>query len=79
MSQSKVKISSKGQVTIPKEFREKLGLKEGDEVLVRLIETGLEISPIVYNFRMLRGLFKNEIDLDKAVEIIKNEQKKWSL
>jgi AbrB family looped-hinge helix DNA binding protein len=79
MSQSKVKISSKGQVTIPKEFREKLGLKEGDEVLVRLMETGLEISPIVYNFRMLRGLFKNEIDLDKAAEIIKNEQKKWRL
>jgi AbrB family looped-hinge helix DNA binding protein len=79
MSQSKVKISSKGQVTIPKEFREKLGLKEGDEVLVRLLETGLEISPIVYNFRMLRGLFKNEIDLDKAAEIIKNEQKKWRL
>ena len=79
MSQSKVKMSSKGQITIPKEFREKLGLKEGDEVLVRLRETGLEISPISYKFRMLRGLFKNEIDLDKAKKIIEKEQKKWSL
>lgn len=27
------RVSSKGQITIPKEIRDKLGLKEGDKVL----------------------------------------------
>ena len=27
------KVTSKGQITIPKEIREKLGLKTGDEIL----------------------------------------------
>ena len=28
------KISTKGQLTIPKDFREKLKLREGDEVIL---------------------------------------------
>lgn len=29
-----VKVSDKGQIAIPKEFRESIGLKKGDEVLL---------------------------------------------
>jgi len=32
---SYVKVTRKGQVTIPKEIRERLGIKEGDVLLVR--------------------------------------------
>lgn len=32
------RISSKGQITIPKSVREALGLREGDQVVFRLIE-----------------------------------------
>jgi antitoxin PrlF len=43
---SQMKISSKGQVTIPKRFRESLGLRSGTEV--RFAEDGgdLVIQPI---------------------------------
>jgi AbrB family looped-hinge helix DNA binding protein len=38
-------IQERGQVTLPKEFREKYGLKQGDEVVFREMEDGLLIRP----------------------------------
>ena len=35
-----VKVTRKGQTTIPAEFRQKLGIKEGDELLVEANEQG---------------------------------------
>lgn len=42
----KIKLSSKGQVVIPKEIREKLGLKKGDVLSVRLEEDRIILEPI---------------------------------
>ncbi len=40
------KLSSKGQITIPIEVRRKVGLKQGDEVRVRLRDDGtIELRP----------------------------------
>ena len=36
-----VKMTRKGQTTIPMEIREKLGLKEGDELSVEAVEQGV--------------------------------------
>ena len=36
MSVMEAKITSKGQVTLPKAVRDALGLKEGDEVVFRV-------------------------------------------
>ncbi len=41
-----VKITRRGQTTIPVEFREKLGIKEGDELMVEATEKGLLFKPI---------------------------------
>jgi AbrB family looped-hinge helix DNA binding protein len=41
-----VKITRKGQTTIPREFREKLGLKEGDMVLIEYRDNELIIKPV---------------------------------
>ena len=40
----KSKISSKGQIVIPKKVREKLKLKEGDEVIILVVEGGILIK-----------------------------------
>ena len=72
------KISTKGQLTIPKEFRKKLNLREGDEVILYLDENGIVIKPKVSHMGMLRGLLKEEIDIEKANSFIKSERKKWS-
>jgi len=73
------KISTKGQLTIPKEFREKLNLREGDEVILYLQEEGIVIKPKTAHLGMLRGLLREELDLEKANDFIKTERKKWSL
>jgi AbrB family looped-hinge helix DNA binding protein len=73
------KISSKGQLTIPKDFREKLKLHEGDEVIIYIKEEGLVIKPKASHLGMLRGLLREEIVLDKAIEFIQYERKKWRI
>ena len=36
-----VKVTRRGQTTIPLEFRQKFGIKEGDELMVEATEEGL--------------------------------------
>lgn len=44
--QNVVKVTRRGQTTIPAELREKFGIKEGDELLVEATEKGLLFKPI---------------------------------
>ncbi len=39
------RVQRKGQVTIPVEFRERLGIEEGDFVAFTLTDAGLVITP----------------------------------
>lgn len=41
-----VKVTRRGQTTIPLEFRQKLGIKEGDELLVEVTDQGILFKPI---------------------------------
>jgi len=73
------KISTKGQLTIPKRFREKLNIHEGDEVTLVLTEDGIIVKPKISNMSILRGLLKDTVDLDKAKSFIESERKKWRI
>ena len=50
------KVGPKGQVVIPKKFRDELGIEPGDEVEVLLSENGVLIQS-VHTTKTLRGLF----------------------
>jgi len=41
-----VKVTRRGQTTIPAEIRQKLGIKEGDKLLVEATEQGVLFKPI---------------------------------
>lgn len=41
-----MQLPSRGQVTLPREFRQQLGLEEGDLIQMRLVEGGIEITPL---------------------------------
>ena len=41
-----VKVTRRGQTTIPAKFRAKLGIMEGDELIVEVTEKGILFKPI---------------------------------
>lgn len=46
----KTTLTSKGQVTIPREIRQRLGLKQGDQLVFRFDEAGrLTVEPVSPN------------------------------
>ncbi len=48
-------MSVKGQITLPKEMREQLGLKPGDEVVWSIIGRDILITPKSVDFNELAG------------------------
>lgn len=54
-----VKTSSKGQLVIPKEIREKLGIIPGKKVLLQIVDKHVEITPLPDDpIKALRGILK---------------------
>ncbi len=49
-------VSAKGQVTLPKEMRESLGLKPGDSVVWTISGQGVIITAKSIDFNELRGV-----------------------
>ncbi len=73
-------VTSKGQITIPKDVRESLGLKEGRRIVFLLKDHEAVIRPIssdpVEELKKWRGKIKftkREID-----DMIKESKREWS-
>jgi AbrB family looped-hinge helix DNA binding protein len=43
--EKRAKVTSKGQITIPQEFRRLLGVKTGDDVVFESTESGVNVRP----------------------------------
>ncbi len=79
----KIKISSKGQITLPKKLLLKLGIKYGDFVNISGDEEGLYISPRKNNVDNILDKLHCRIkippnlkgqDLDQAIALAKTAQ-----
>ena len=54
-----VKTSVKGQIVIPKEIREKLGITPGTRILLRVVENRAEITTLPDDpVKAMRGMLK---------------------
>ena len=54
-----VTTSSKGQVVIPKEIRDRLGMQPGQKVAVEFVRDHVEIRPLPADpIKALQGIFK---------------------
>lgn len=71
------KMTSKGQVTIPKDLRDRFGLKEGEEVLMVPAHEGILLKHRMDSMRSLRGLMREEVDLKKASTFIGKVRGEW--
>ncbi len=62
----KSKITSKGQITIPKDVRERLGLRPGDEIDFVEDKAGFRVRKriLVSPFKRYRGYLKALADSD---------------
>lgn len=78
MSRS-VKLSQKGQFVIPKEMREALGVKAGDELLVTFDEGKVVLTHPQHYARATRGMLKGTWGRSRGeVErYIKRERRSW--
>lgn len=73
----KVKVSPKGQVVIPKEFRDRFGIKEGREVVVEAVEEGVLIMKKEKNpVKSMTGLFEGQFK-KSSVELVRELRKEW--
>ncbi|MEM3519701.1 MAG: AbrB/MazE/SpoVT family DNA-binding domain-containing protein [Candidatus Hadarchaeales archaeon] len=67
-----VKVSPKGQIVIPKELREKLGISAGEKLLViskdrDILLKKLEVSAEEIGERMEKTIREKGIDVDKLI------------
>ena len=69
-------IGPKGQVTIPKELREKYHLLEGEDVVVMASQDGVLIK---HPPSSLRGGLKGKIEIQGFEEDVKQIRKRWRL
>jgi len=62
-----VKLSSKGQIVIPKAIREKLGLAPRKPVILEIIDDHAEIKPVPNIKKVLRGALKGKPSMSQAL------------
>ena len=63
-------LSSKGQITLPKELREQLNLHAGDQMIYTIIDGQIVITPKNVNFNELAGLLGTPPFGDASLEEI---------
>jgi AbrB family looped-hinge helix DNA binding protein len=76
----KVKISAKGQISIPAEFRRRYDLNMGDQLIVRETDQGIVLTPLPeHPLLLLRGCLKTQQGKKLTEELMderKNEREK---
>ncbi len=72
----KCTVSSKGQITLPKDLRKKYHLNEGESVLI--LDSGEGIF-IKHGKETLRGILKGKIDTKELKKDVKNLREEWKM
>ena len=70
-----VKVTRRGQTTIPREFREKYSIHEGDELLMEDLSTGLVIRtvPRLYDLAGVDSKFGKVGEVKEELEKLREE------
>jgi AbrB family looped-hinge helix DNA binding protein len=64
------KVLKKGQIVIPKEIREKIGISPGDRVEVKVVKSDILISPFREKYtEEAKGVIKGRLSLKELEEL----------
>lgn len=72
----KSKVGPKGQITIPKELRDRYHFREGEEVIILPSDDGIIIK---HSKATLRGCLKGKIDVKGIENDVKALRSRWRL
>ena len=61
-------VTSKGQITLPRNVRQALGLDAGDKVDFVEIEGGFKLVPLRKDVRALKGRFAGRVERPVTIE-----------
>lgn len=70
------KLSSRGQTTIPKHIRDRLGLEAGDRILFLIKDGEVVLQPVKHSLRDLRGSVNPHRKPEDFDEVRREVQKK---
>jgi AbrB family looped-hinge helix DNA binding protein len=71
-----VKVTRKGQTTIPVEVRKKLGIKEGDKLLVEVTEQGQVVFKPIRKLEDCAGIYSKYAkpeEIKKHIDMLREE------
>ncbi len=70
-------MSSKGQVVIPKEIRDRMGAKRGQKFVIEEVDGSYILIPVPKNpIKALRGLAKGTFR-KSATQLVREEREAW--
>lgn len=73
----KVKVSSKGQIVIPKELREKYGMQQGTTVGVLEYPNEIVIVPLPKDaVKAAKGMFESEKSIREMLDKVRREERR---
>lgn len=73
-----VTVSSKGQIVMPKEIRDALGIKPKQKVFLKIVQNHAEIIPLPENpVQAFCGIFKEGSSLTKSLLKTRKEETKF--
>jgi antitoxin PrlF len=55
-------LTSKGQITLPRDVRQSLGLEAGDQVDFVKVDDGFKLVPVRKDVRELKGVFSGYVN-----------------
>ena len=70
-----VKVTRRGQTTIPQKFRQQYGIKEGDELLVEATKEGLllKVIPKLENMAGVDAKYGKVEEIKKEIDKMREE------
>jgi len=70
MEEARMRVNESGRVVIPSSFRKALGIRPGDEVVIRVEEGELRISTLEYRVRQAQQMVSRYL---KPGELLSDE------